>query len=264
MSQTNIKSRPIVMSFAGHDPSGGAGIQADIETLSSLGCHCTPIITALTAQDSVNVKDFKPLAPTFLIEQARAILEDMPVAAFKIGMLGDVANTEAIHTLLLDYPDIPVVLDPILSAGGGTILSDERMVQAIKDLLLPYTTIATPNSVEARKLSVESDTLDACAQGLFDNGCQHVLISGGHESGETITNRLWNPRRLMDTYEWPRLPGQYHGSGCTLAAAIAGYLAHGASIETAVRDAQQFTHQALTAGSRLGMGQHIPNRFFWA
>ena len=112
-------TRPIVMSFAGHDPCGGAGIQADIETLVSLGCHCTPVVTALTVQDSVNVKDYVATDAGLLVEQARAVLEDMPVAAFKIGMIGSVQNVEAIHTIIQEYRDIPVVLDPVLAAGGG-------------------------------------------------------------------------------------------------------------------------------------------------
>lgn len=256
-------TRPIVMSFAGHDPCGGAGIQADIETLVSLGCHCTPVVTALTVQDSVNVKDYVATDAGLLVEQARAVLEDMPVAAFKIGMIGSVQNVEAIHTIIQEYRDIPVVLDPVLAAGGGGELATSKLVDAIKHLLLPLTTLITPNTPEAQRLCSDADSPDACAQMLMDGGCDYVLITGGHEPGSTITNKLWRGREKLASYDWPRLEGEFHGTGCTLASACAGYLAHGAEVVTAVRDAQQFTWQAINKAQRLGMGQAIPNRLFW-
>ncbi|MDX1695910.1 MAG: bifunctional hydroxymethylpyrimidine kinase/phosphomethylpyrimidine kinase [Ketobacteraceae bacterium] len=255
---------PIVMSFAGHDPCGGAGIQADIETLASLGCHCTPIITALTAQDSVNVKDFRSTDPSLLVEQARAVLEDMPVAAFKLGMIGSVPNAEAIHTILREYDSIPVILDPVLAAGGGGELATASLVDAIIHLILPLTTLITPNTPEARRLCSDSDSVDACAQQLMDSGCQYVLITGGHEPGNEIVNSLWTGREKVESYRWPRLEGEFHGTGCTLASACAAYIGHGASVEVAVRDAQQFTWQTVQQARRLGMGQAIPNRLFWA
>ena len=255
---------PIVMSFSGHDPSGGAGIQADIETLSSLGCHCSPVITALTAQDSVNVKDFSAIDSTLLIEQARAVLEDMPIAVFKIGMIGSVENAEAIHTILQDYPETPVVLDPVLKAGGGGSLGEAALVDAIRHLIIPFCTIITPNSNEARSLYPDADSLDACAQGLMDDECNYVLITGGHEPTTDITNRLWGQRCQINERTWPRQPGEYHGTGCTLASAIAGYMAHNNPIETAVLEAQQYTTNTILHARRLGMGQLIPNRFFWS
>lgn len=255
---------PIVMAFAGHDPCGGAGIQADIETLLSLGCHCTPIITALTAQDSVNVKDFTPTNAALLVEQARAVLEDMPIAAFKIGMIGSVENAEAIHTIIAEYDSIPVILDPVLAAGGGGALAQHAMVDAINNLLIPNTNLATPNSIEAQKLCSDADSMDACAQMLMDNGCEYVLITGGHEPGALLSNHLWSNREKIASYDWQRLEGEFHGTGCTLASACAGYIAHGAGIATAVRDAQQYTWQTVKHARRLGMGQSIPNRLFWA
>ena len=148
-----MKNIPVVMTFSGHDPSGGAGIQADIEVLASQGCHATPVITALTVQDTRDVVDFTPLAASHVITQARAVLEDMPVAAFKIGMLGSVENAQAIYTILQDYPQLPLVLDPILASGGGTQLGAENLPAAINTLLLPRTSVLTPNSLEARALA---------------------------------------------------------------------------------------------------------------
>lgn len=260
---TELSNTPIVLCFSGLDPSGGAGIQADIETLASLGCHCAPIVTALTAQDTENVKDVEAIYANFLIEQARVIFEDYPVAAIKIGLLGSVEAVEAIHTLLMDYPDIPVVLDPVLAAGGGTDLSSQAIIDAMINLLLPQMTIITPNSHEARELSKEADSLEACASCLMEHGSQYVLVTGAHENTSNVIHKLWGNRKLMNTFECERLPHEYHGSGCTLASAIAAYLAHGTEIVSAVRSAQTFTYESLKNAQRLGMGQLIPRRLFW-
>lgn len=264
MNYTVANLPPVVMTFSGHDPSGGAGIQADMETLVSLGCHCTSVITAITAQDTCNVIDWKPVDPSLVIEQARAVLEDMPVKAFKMGMLGSVKVIEAIHTLLRDYAHIPVIIDPVLAAGGGTELTRGEFRSALINLLLPNTRLLLPNAPEARRLAPEADTLDSCAQSLMDAGAEFVLIKGAHEPSENVINRLWGAHKQLEEFSWPRLPGNYHGSGCTLASAAAAFIAHGADVISAVRDAQKFTWSSLQAGRRLGMGQIIPNRFFWA
>lgn len=252
------------MCFSGLDSTGGAGIQADIEAIASMGCHAAPVITALTVQDTQQVIDYTPVDTSVLIAQARAVLEDMPVAAIKIGMLGDVSVIEAIHTLISDYPDIPVVLDPVLAGGGGGKLSNQAVIDAIIHLLLPQTTVLTPNSIEARVLASEADNLDACGQDLLDKGCEFVLLTGTHEEAEHVENRLFGNRRLLETFTWERLPHSYHGSGCTLAAAIAGLLAQGLEPFTAIHEAQEYTWEALRNGYRVGMGQLLPNRLFWA
>lgn len=255
---------PVVMVFSGNDPTGGAGIQADIEAIASVGAQAAPVVTAVTVQDTRNVVRFDAVDATLVIEQARAVLEDMPVAAFKIGMVGSVANAEAIHTLLCDYPHIPVVLDPILRAAGGTELADEALQEALFDLLLPQATVATPNSVEARALAREGDTLDACAQELLGSGCDFLLVTGTHERTDRVENALYGNMRRLETFAWERLPDSYHGSGCTLASAIAGLLAQGLEPFTAVHEAQEYTWESLRHGYRSGMGQYHPNRLFWA
>jgi hydroxymethylpyrimidine/phosphomethylpyrimidine kinase len=126
-----------------------------------------------------------------IVEQARAVLEDMPVSAFKIGMLGSVEAAEAVHSILADYPDIPVVLDPVFAAGGGAPLADAELIDVINKLLLPVTTIAVPNSAEARLLAKEADVLEACAQEIMDTGCEYVLITGGHEPTEKVQNMFY-------------------------------------------------------------------------
>ena len=258
-----MKSPPVVLVFAGHDPSGGAGIQADIEALASQGCHAATVITALTVQDTRDVQDFRPLDAVELIAQARAVLEDMPVAAFKLGMLGSVENIEAIHTILNDYPEIPVVFDPVLASGGGTGLGGPELIEAMQVLLLPMTTVLTPNSPEARALARGADTLDACALSLLDAGTDYVLVTGTHEDSRHVDNRLYHEDRLLETFTWERLPGSYHGSGCTLASSLAGLLARGLDPFAAAHEAQDYTWNALRQGYRPGLGQQLPNRLFW-
>ncbi|MFA7594675.1 MAG: hydroxymethylpyrimidine/phosphomethylpyrimidine kinase [Thiohalobacteraceae bacterium] len=262
--QDPLNHVPVVLALSGSDPSGGAGIQADIEALASHGCHCAPVITTVTVQDTQDIKSYAPLDGTLIMEQARAVLEDMPVAAIKIGLLGSVEAVEAIHSLLHDYPDIPVVLDPVLASGGGTVLVDDELVEALSSLLLPNTTVFTPNSLEARSLAPEADNLDACAMALLDRGCEFVLITGTHENTAHVVNTLYGNHRVLETYTWERLPGSFHGSGCTLAASIAGLLAQGLEPFSAIHEAQEYTWEALAHGYRAGMGQPIPNRLFWA
>ena len=254
---------PVVLCFSGLDPTGGAGIQADIETITSLGAHPAPTITALTVQDTTSVIRFEAVDSLLLVEQARAVLEDIPIAAIKIGMLANRNIIEAIHSILIDYPDIPVVLDPVLKAGGGGQLMEDDARDALVELLLPQTTVLTPNSNEARALAPTADNLPACAEALLEKGCDYVLITGGHEPTEGIVNSLYSNHRELEQLDWQRLPHQYHGSGCTLASAIAALLALGLDPLMACSEAQEFTWESLKHARRIGMGQLIPNRLFW-
>jgi hydroxymethylpyrimidine/phosphomethylpyrimidine kinase len=188
----------------------------------------------------------------------------MPVDAIKIGMLASHEIVEAVHSILVDYPDIPVILDPVMASGGGNTLMEDEMQDALLTLLLPQTTILTPNSLEARRLAPDSDTLDACAMSLLDHGCRYVLITGTHENTQQVHNTLYGNNRKLETYSWDRLEGSYHGSGCTLASAIAALIAQGQEPLTALFEAQNFTWQSLQHGYQLGMGQKLPNRLFWA
>ncbi len=258
-----LKPPPVVLVFAGLDPTGGAGLSADIESIISQGCHAAPIATALTVQNTRNVLGVGAVDAMLVVEQARALLEDMPVAAIKIGMLGSAGMVEAIHTLLREVPQVPVVLDPVLRAGGGTDLADEELIEAMRELLLPQTTVLTPNSPEARRLAPDADNLHSCALSLLEQGSEYVLITGTHEPTAEVENLLFGGHRLLETYTWPRLPESYHGSGCTLASAIAGLLAQGHEPMTAIHQAQDYTWQALEQAYRLGRGQLIPNRLFW-
>jgi hydroxymethylpyrimidine/phosphomethylpyrimidine kinase len=259
---------PIVLTFAATDPSGGAGIQADVLTLASMGCHPLSVVTAITVQDTLGVEGIQPLDAEWVADQARCLLEDMPVDAFKIGALGSVENIAAIAEILSDYPDAPLILDPVLASGRGDEFASEDMLHALRELLLPRTTILTPNSIEARRLAeVEEDqeaSLASCAQRLIDMGCEHVLITGTHEPTPQVVNTLYGKGGAVRSDSWERLPGSYHGSGCTLASAIAAMLANGLEIPEAVREAQEYTWNALAKAYRPGMGQWLPDRLFWA
>jgi hydroxymethylpyrimidine/phosphomethylpyrimidine kinase len=261
---------PIVMVFAASDPSGGAGLQADIMTLSSMGCHPLSVVTALTVQDSAGVEGVLAIDADWVADQARALLEDMSVSAFKVGMVGSVENIAAIAEIISDYPDIPLILDPVLSSGRGDELASEDMIAALRELLLPQTTLLTPNSIEARRLALDESNeeddpdLAECARRLVGAGAEYVLITGTHEHTPQVVNSLYGENGLIRADAWERLPGSYHGSGCTLASAIAANVANGLEIAEAVRDAQDYTWQALENGFRPGMGQYLPDRFFWA
>ena len=263
-------SPPLVLTFAASDPTGGAGIQADLLTLASMGCHPLSVITALTVQDTAGVDSILAIDADWISDQARTLLEDMPIAAFKIGMLGSVEAIAVIAEIVADYPDVPLVLDPVLASGRGDQLADEEMVDALVEMLLPQTSVLTPNSLEARRLALDEDdeadqpTLAECARRLIGTGCEYVLVTGTHENTAQVENVLYGPRGVVRTDRWQRLPGSYHGSGCTLASAIAANLANGLDLAEAVRDAQDYTWQALAAGFRPGMGQYLPDRFFWA
>jgi hydroxymethylpyrimidine/phosphomethylpyrimidine kinase len=257
-----MSHKPVVLCFSGHDPSGGAGIQADIETIISHQCHCASVITALTEQDSRNVKKLIPQQPEDIIQQAETVLADFSVSAFKIGLIGHHDTAKAIQQILLQYPGIPVVLDPVLAAGGGTALGNQQLLDAINQLLLPLTTILTPNSEEARRLAQCEDLVEA-GWALQAKGADYVLITGTHEASDLVNNQLFMPERKTETFHWQRLPDSYHGSGCTLASAIAALLAQGLDPFTAVAEAQEFTWQSLSEAYQPGQGQHNPNRLFW-
>jgi hydroxymethylpyrimidine/phosphomethylpyrimidine kinase len=246
---------PIVLTFAASDPTGGAGLQADLLTIAAMGCHPLSVLTALTVQDTSGVDSVQAVDAERVRAQAEALLADMRVAAFKLGVLGSAENMRVIADLLSDLPEIPVVLDPVLASGRGDPLASEEMVQVLCELIVPQSTLVTPNSIEARRLGG--------AERLLAMGCEFVLVTGTHEAGDEVVNTLYDGGGVVRADRWQRLPGSYHGSGCTLASAIAAALASGRGVPEAVRDAQEYTWQALAAAFAPGRGQFLPNRFFW-
>jgi hydroxymethylpyrimidine/phosphomethylpyrimidine kinase len=261
---------PAVLVFAATDPSGGAGLQADVLTLASMGCHPLSVVTAITVQDTTGVEDVMPLDAEWVADQARCILEDVPVAVFKLGVLGSVESIAAIAEIVSDYPEIPLVLDPILASGRGDELASEDMLSALRDLIIPQATIVTPNILEILRIAydenVEEDNPDLAeaARRILETGCEYVLITGTHSNSTQVINTLYGREGVVRSDGWERLAGSYHGSGCTLSSAIAAGLAQGLDIAEAVAEAQEYTWQTLKDGFRLGMGQPIPDRLFWA
>jgi hydroxymethylpyrimidine/phosphomethylpyrimidine kinase len=262
---------PKILTFSATDPTGGAGMSADIMTQSSLGCHPLSVVTGITVQDTMGVESLMPVAGELVNEQARNILEDSEVNIIKCGVLSSAENIAYVAEIISDYPDIPVIIDPILASGRGDELANEEMRQSMIQLLFPHATLITPNSYEARRLVLFDDedidqlTLEESATRLIAAGCDNVLITGAHEKTKEVINTLYQYENSKDakTYHWERLPGGYHGSGCTLTSAIAAYLAHGLNFLTAVEEGQHFTWQALKHAYRSGMGQLTPDRFFW-
>lgn len=264
----NHKAPPAVLVFAATDPSGGAGIQADVLTLASMGCHPLSVVTAITVQDSSGVEGVLPIDVDWVADQARAILEDIPVSAFKIGVLGSAENVAAIAEIVADYPEIPMVLDPVLASGRGDEFANEETLAAIREMLIPQCTIITPNTLELRRLAQEDDDdegrIEKLALRLIEMGTEFVLVTGTHEATPEVINSLYFDKGLLRSDNWQRLPGSFHGSGCTLASALAATVARGLDISEAVREAQEYTWQTLKFGYRPGMGQFIPDRLFWA
>jgi hydroxymethylpyrimidine/phosphomethylpyrimidine kinase len=258
---TKQTNKPIVLILAGHDPSGGAGIQADIETVSSIGAATVSIITSLTAQNTQIFKKHQPQQQKDFIEQGQLIFADMQIGACKIGAIGHPSLVEAINNML-GHQELPVVLDPVLQSTTGYDFVNEELCQAICTMLLPIATLITPNRTEALQLTDELEPAQA-AKKLLAQGCQSVLITGEEETESIITNRLYTNDDNCRTFTWERLPGDYHGSGCTLSSAIAALLALGIDIMTAVEQAQQYTWNTLKHGIQYGKGQLHPNRYYW-
>jgi hydroxymethylpyrimidine/phosphomethylpyrimidine kinase len=247
-----LAAPPNVLAIAAADPTGGAGLQADILTLASLGCHPLSVLTAFTVQDTRGVAALHSVSAADLAAQARCVLADAPARAIKIGVVGSAANAQAIAELLAEHAQLPVVLDPVLASARGDALGDEGTLHALRELLLPRATVATPNSIEARALGG--------AAAMIARGCKYVLVTGAHEPGDDVVNVLHGAAGVLREDRWPRLPGSFHGSGCTLASAIAARLAHGDEVPEAVRRAQDYTWCALERGYRPGAGQHVPDR----
>jgi len=255
-----IQKPPVVLCFSGLDPTGGAGIQADIEAIAKHGCHAAPIITANTVQDTNNVISFKPVDASLILKQARTVLKDMPVSAIKIGMLGSGETAEAIYTLFRQYSDIPVILDPVLVAGGGSSLAQKNLIDAINTLIVPHTYILTPNVPEAQLLANLKNKPESAALLLNKMGAKYVLLTGTHTQNPDVIHKLYFKSKIQKTFTYKRLNNEYHGSGCTLAASLAALIAQKMEPINACQNALDFTYKALINANSLGNGQLIPNR----
>jgi len=254
---------PVILTFSGLDPTGGAGIQADITSQSLVNSHCCPVITSYTSQDTHNVYAVYPLSSDVIEQSTRCLVRDVRPQAIKIGLLGstDIVRTVAalIRDIRIDCPQLPVVFDPVLAAGGGSNLSSDQLLDAIREHLLPLCSLITPNTDEACRLADMSNANHA-AQSLVTSSLS-VLLTGTHD--ETDKERVHNRLYTLDSeteWHWERLTDTYHGSGCTLASLIAGLLAQGIPLVEAVEQAQTLTIKTLEESYSIGDGQKIPNR----
>ncbi len=251
-----------VLTISGHDPTGGAGIQADIQAILSQGCHPCSVITCLTTQDTTNVRQIHPQPADALREQLETLIADIPIRAVKIGLLGSAAIAKCVAEVLKKMKAEIVVLDPVLGAGGGRNLANETLIEVIHEELLPLTTLVTPNHPEIHRLAGTPNTALAVEQ-LLATGCRAILLTGGDEPTPLIYNTLYSKDGIK-TFSWERLPHGAHGSGCTLASSLTALLALGLPLEEASRKAQQYTWNAIKYGFRPGKGQSIPYHLFWS
>lgn len=261
--------RPVVLCFSGLDPSGGAGLQADIESIGQAGAHAAIACTAITIQNSQQVFGFDACAASLVKQQAEAVLGDLPVRVIKSGMLGTTDNIAMLTQLFAEQvitADTPFVLDPVLVANSGGSLGDEQTLVTAFRALLPYATLITPNTHELRALSGEQD-LHTGAQKLCAQGTHAVLVKTSHDfdSGD-IEQYLYIKGEMVHQSTLPRLAGEFHGSGCSLASFIAGRLALSDDLVDAVKAADSWITQTLRAADTPhpddSNAQLIPNRFF--
>jgi len=244
--------RPLVLCLSGHDPGGGAGIHADIEAIAAQGAHALTVITALTVQDSRNVRRVEPVAA--------ALLADSRIAAIKIGLLGSAAQLPVIGATIRRC-GVPVIADPVLAAGGGTTLADAALRRGLLEQLLPLVDLLTPNAGEARQLAPQAADSEAAARQLQALGARQLLVTGGDEATSDVRNLWLGADGQLRHYHWPRLPDRFHGAGCTLASAIAGRVAVGDDWAGAIEQGQRYTQQALAQAFATGQGRLIAERW---
>lgn len=260
---SSSQSRPCVLVFSGLDPSGGAGIQADIEAIGAVGAHALSVITALTVQDNDKVYAVNPVDTDVIARQTDVLVQKIPVAAIKIGIVGNRSNAEAIadaiRRLRKTQPDLPVILDTVLGSGNGFALSDGLPEYALSPLI-GLATLVTPNLPEAKRLYPKSDDIGEQAKYLLSLGAKDVLIKGGHGNDAHSVVNCWFTGGRVKEWKWTRIAGEFHGTGCTLASAIAGYLASGKSMEHAIEKGQKLTQMALAKAFSITDGQKIPGR----
>ncbi|MDP3668230.1 MAG: bifunctional hydroxymethylpyrimidine kinase/phosphomethylpyrimidine kinase [Telluria sp.] len=266
------QTSPLVLTFGVSDPVGALGIQADLAAFAALGCHGLSVATGLLIADTARVEDALELDPDWVVDQARVVLEDMTVAAFKVGALVSIEQASAIAEIVSDYPDVPLILDPFLSSLPDSGLADDDMLMAIRQILVPQATVLLLSQVELARMAETwregggDDMLGADVAELTDMGCGFVLVTGtgtsGSGAGATISNTLFDENGVVGSFSWQHLPGPFIGAGSTMSAALAALMArHGDTVE-AVQAAQEYTAGALAHAQRFGMGKLVPNKFF--
>ena len=248
-----------VLSIAGSDCSGGAGIQADLKTFASLGRYGASVVTAVTAQNTCGVRAIQAIEPRIVREQLEAVLADLTIDAVKVGMLHSAANVHAVAELLGRYRPRWVVVDPVLLSTSGSRLLEAEAVGCLIEELFPQADLVTPNLPEAASLTrlpvdTEAEAVRA-GERLLEMGCRAVLLKGGHRAGPDMVDMLFRPGQQPETYTEPRVDTRNtHGTGCTLSSAIACYLAETQDLSTSVRLAKRYLHDALERGAGIAVG----------
>ena len=270
MTQPNTERAPVALTIAGSDSGGGAGVQADIKTFSALGVYAASVFSALTAQNTREVRAIHQLPARFIADQLNTVLDDIRVDAIKIGMLGDPAAIAIIAQILKERALTNIVIDPVMVAKSGDKLLTDEAIDSLRSQLLPLARVITPNLPEAAALlncaeATDKATMTQQAQALLALGPQAVLIKGGHLQASHSEDLLLD----ADTEQWlpaPRIATKNtHGTGCTLSSAIAAGLAKGLTLEVAVVDAKRYISGAIAAADRLGVGQgYGPTHHFHA
>jgi hydroxymethylpyrimidine/phosphomethylpyrimidine kinase len=268
------QTSPLILTFGVSDPVGATGIQADLAAFSALGCHGLSVLTGLLISDTARVEDTDEVDADWVVDQARVLLEDMTVAAFKVGALTSIEQASAIAEIVSDYPDVPLILDPFLSSLPDSGLADDDMLTAIRQILVPQARVLLLSQVELARMAETwregggPDMLAADVAELTAMGCAMVLVTGtgtsGNGAGATISNTLFDADGVVEVFSWQHFAGPFVGAGSTMSAALAAMLAQRLEALAAVRAAQQFTHGALAGAQRFGMGKLVPNKFFRA
>lgn len=263
-------ARPCLLVVAGNDPSGGAGVTADTQTATALGLHPLPVLTAVTAQSTRDATSVHALSAAQVREQLEVLLADVAPAAIKVGLLPSTAVVETVAEVLAQWRHLPLVVDPVLKAGGGGRLADDAVGRSLVERLLPLATVITPNRFELTQLLAAAGEADADgdvaagARRLAERcGCD-VLVTGADVAADEglaeVTNLAVLTSGARREWRWSRLPARYHGSGCTLAAALACQLPWDREMLAAMTFAQRFTYGALRRAFRPGTGQYVPLR----
>lgn len=260
---------PAVLTIAGSDSGGGAGIQADLKTFSALGCFGTSAITAITVQNTCGVTDIHSIPPQIVQDQIKAVMDDIRPAAIKIGMVHSLELARAIANTLRAYPQVPVVMDPVMVATSGDKLIEDDTIATLKKELFPLAAIVTPNLDEAQILSGmrihQLEDMQKAARLILKTGCEAVLLKGGHLKGPRLYDLYLHKNGHEQVFEADAIDSKNtHGTGCTLSSAIAAYLSQGSELQQAVARAKEYIHQAIEHGKDVKTGQgHGPlNHFF--
>ncbi len=259
-----------ILSFGSSDPLGAIGVQADLGSYAAIGCYGLTAITSLLIRDTTQINEIEPVDAEILNEQARTVLEDVPVSAFKVGTFGSVENVSVIAEIVSDYPEVPLIFDPFSSGIPDQGQETDDIFMAVNELIIPQTTLLIASTVEISRLAEAwrepstEDTLVQDVQQLIESGCEYVLVTGTAAPPSEIANSLYDETGIIRHDSWPRLPGSFMGAGSTLSGAVAALVANGISMSEAVLEAQEFTNATLANAQRFGMGKLLPDRYFWA